>query len=232
MDKQLLKLLTLFCLCSIGIYFLFLAIPERFPTLDLKGNSYLYLIAGIVLPAFSLYDFVRSRGVISATKISIIWLSLFIIATALYAFRFELKYASYRILAVIVPSYVQYTEGGLSISRNSDGHFYLEVLINDHANVRFMIDTGASDLALNRPDAELIGFNLEQLNYSKTYSTANGHSKSAPVLLDSIRIGDMVLRSISAGVGQGSSDVSLLGMSIISKFKDFRIDGDILTLSY
>ena len=47
-----------------------------------------------------------------------------------------------------------------------------------------MIDTGASDVAITKEDAIRIGFDINKLRYTKFYSTANGTSASAPVMLD------------------------------------------------
>ena len=95
-----------------------------------------------------------------------------------------------------------------------------------------MIDTGASNIALTKQDAINLGFDLKALNYTRTYSTANGTSKAAPVQLDTVQIGDIVFKNIEATVGKGELDVSLFGMSIISRFKSFNLDKDLLVLTY
>ncbi|MDR0296627.1 MAG: TIGR02281 family clan AA aspartic protease [Rickettsia sp.] len=64
-------------------------------------------------------------------------------------------------------------QGELVISCSNDGHFYINALVNG-VKIKFMIDTGASDVALTTSDAKMLGFDLSKLNYTRTYSTANG----------------------------------------------------------
>lgn len=94
-----------------------------------------------------------------------------------------------------------------------------------------MIDTGASDVALTQQDAKKLGFDLSKLNYSRVYLTANGASKAAPITLDSVVIG-RVFKDVDGHIGVGDLDISLLGMSILQRFKGFKINKDLLILSY
>ena len=160
----------------------------------------------------------------------IAWILIFGAVIVGYAFRFELEYVATRTLGVLVPGYSYNSSGQLSISRSSDGHFYVDAVINN-TKIKFMIDTGASDVALSDSDAKKL--NLGKLYYTKKYSTANGVSASAPVVLSSIKIGEKTFYKVNAGVSKlGSLDNSLLGMSVISRFKSFQIDRDILVLKY
>ncbi len=133
---------------------------------------------------------------------------------------------------MLAPSYSWTTSSGdIVIARNQDGHFYLTGKINDMM-VKFMVDTGASDVALTREDAVKIGYDLSSLDYNRTYSTANGTSLAAPIILPNIEIANAKFQNIGAHVSQDALDISLMGMSLISKFKTFKIDKDLLILSY
>jgi aspartyl protease family protein len=162
----------------------------------------------------------------------ILWLIIFILIIVGYAFRFELDYVYQRVLAVLVPSYVSEQDGQIVIARNPDGHFYVDAVING-TKIHFMIDTGATGVALSSKDAMKLKFDLSKLSYTKSYSTANGIAKSAPVNLKNFKIGNKNLSNVNASISQnGNLDTSLLGMSVISKFSSFKIDKDILILSY
>jgi aspartyl protease family protein len=87
-------------------------------------------------------------------------------------------------------------------------------------------------VAITAEDAKAIGINLATLEYTKEYSTANGVTRAAPIMLSSIKIGPAVMTEVKAHVNEGNLDVSLLGMSVISRFKSFKIDGDLLILEY
>jgi aspartyl protease family protein len=116
-------------------------------------------------------------------------------------------------------------DGTMLLKASRGGHFYVEARVNG-VPVNFMIDTGASDIALNKADAERIGFDTEKLNYTRTYMTANGATGGAPVKLKRLQIGDFTLDDFPASVNQGELGTSLLGMSALRELGGFRIDGD------
>lgn len=162
-----------------------------------------------------------------------IWLIIFIALIIIYAFRFELETIKDRILAVIIPSYSWTNdEGRLVIARHKNGHFYLDAYTKDKEKIHFLIDTGASDIALTHEDARKLGFNLSNLKYTRQYSTANGISSAAPVRIPQLTIGDKIFYNLEGHITSGGLDISLLGMSIIDDFKDFKITQDMLILSY
>ena len=132
---------------------------------------------------------------------------------------------------MLIPSYNWSTEAGeIIIARSGDGHFYIDAVVNN-VKISFMIDTGASDVALTKEDAQKLGFDLTQLKYTRTYLTANGENKAAPIKLDSVIIGKE-FKDVSGHIGLGDLDVSLLGMSVLERFKGFRIDKELLILNY
>lgn len=162
-----------------------------------------------------------------------IWLAIFGGVIIIYAFKSEFQYGFEKVAASVWPSYVSSynAERKITIARSIDGHFYVRTIVNNH-DLKFMIDTGASDVAISAADAKAIGVNLATLEYSKEYSTANGITRAAPLMLDSIKIGPAVMTKVKAHINEGDLDVSLLGMSVISRFKSFKIDGDLLILEY
>jgi aspartyl protease family protein len=211
---------------------IFRAMPERFPPVSMDTQNIVIIITSLGMILARLYGFLKNHGIVALTKQIAIWYMIFLLAIIGYAFRFEVEYIGKRTLAVIIPSYSWGNNSGeLIISRSSDGHFYLDTLINN-VKVRFMVDTGASNIALTKKDAVNLGFNLSKLNYSKTYLTANGTNAAAPLKLRTLQIGSSIFHNVEASVGKGELDISLLGMSVISLFKSFKIDKDLLTLTY
>lgn len=179
-----------------------------------------------------IYNSISQRNLLAVSKQLLTWAGIFLLIIIGYAFRFELDYFTQRVVSVLVPSHNWINkQGELVISRNSDGHFYIDAMVND-VKIKFMIDTGASDVALTTRDAEKLNIDLSKLKYTKTYSTANGLSNAASIRLDNVTVGDGVFRNIDAHVGTGGLDVSLMGMSVLERFKGFRIDRDMLILSY
>ncbi len=97
-----------------------------------------------------------------------------------------------------------------------DGHFYITAEVNG-ANVLFVVDTGASDIVLNRRDAERIGLAPDTLNYFGTAMTANGRVATAPVRLARFTLGGMTDTDLPAVVNSGALGTSLLGMSYLGR---------------
>jgi len=162
-----------------------------------------------------------------------IWLILFIALIVLYAFRFELETVKNRVLAVLIPSYSWTNDKGqLVIAKHKDGHFYLGAYTKNRTKIHFLVDTGASDIALTKEDAKKLGFDLSKLRYTKQYNTANGLSSAAPVRIPQLTIGKKTFYNLEGHVSSGGLDISLLGMSLIEDFKDFQITQDMLLLNY
>src|SRR3546814_8584767 len=109
------------------------------------------------------------------------------------------------------------------------GHFQFEELVNG-TGVSFLDDTGASDVALSTSDARRLGFDLDKLSYTTPYQTANGVTMAARVKIDKIKIGDIAVRDVSASIGRGNMDMSLLGMSFLNRIGSIEVKGDRLVL--
>ena len=96
--------------------------------------------------------------------------------------------------------------------------------------VEFMVDTGATQIALSLSDAERIGLDPETLSYSQMVATANGTAFAAPVRIDSIEIGGITDRDVAASVTDAPMDISLLGMSYLSRFARVSFEGEVMVL--
>ena len=104
-------------------------------------------------------------------------------------------------------------------------------MINDTQRVQFILDTGASLVSLTAEDAQSMGINLDELNYNYALSTANGISFGARIRLAKMQVGPIIINNVDAVVSKpGRSDTSLLGMTFLSRLKQFSIKGNSLTL--
>jgi aspartyl protease family protein len=106
-------------------------------------------------------------------------------------------------------------------------HFYAQVTLNDSHTQEFMIDTGASSVALGGDVARRLNLRKERTMLS---STANGMVFGYSTTLDSVRLGDIVLRDVEAGVLPDQTDLNLLGMSFLSRLS-WRQEGNTLVLT-
>jgi len=105
------------------------------------------------------------------------------------------------------------------LSPGRGGHFWTEARV-DGRSIEFVIDTGASAIALRESDAARLGVHPSQRDYTVRVSTANGISRAAPVELRRVEIGDIVVRNVPALVHPDNAlGVNLLGMSFLAKVR-------------
>ena len=114
----------------------------------------------------------------------------------------------------------------VSIRKSINGHFEAQGLVNGEP-VDFLIDTGATSIALSHDDATRIGFTDADLSYTLVISTANGRARAAQVRLDSVDVGSIGRAGLRALVAAPEQlDQSLLGMNFISSLTAFEMRRD------
>lgn len=121
------------------------------------------------------------------------------------------------------------SSGEVRLGRAGDSHFYADASI-DGANVRMMVDSGASIVALTRRDAEAIGIDVDRLPIGGTARTAGGDVPMRTVMLDSVDIDGIEVRGVQAAVIDADMGVSLLGQSYLSRLDAVNVEGDTMTL--
>jgi aspartyl protease family protein len=110
----------------------------------------------------------------------------------------------------------------ISITRDSRGHFQTEGRI-DGQRIDFMVDTGASVVALTEKSAARFGFRPSRGDYNATVTTANGTIKAARTRLAMVELGGLVVRDVDAMVLPDEAlSENLLGLSFLSKLKRFE----------
>jgi aspartyl protease family protein len=131
----------------------------------------------------------------------------------------------------VLPSQsVSISDGRVEVPRSGDGHYYLTLEI-DGSDLRFVVDTGATDMVLSRADAERAGLDPDALSYLGRAQTANGMVRTARVTLDRVSIGGITDRNVTAWVNEGEMSLSLLGMSYLQRFARIEIERDRLILT-
>lgn len=122
-----------------------------------------------------------------------------------------------------------FTGDRIEIPLGNDGHYHLTAEING-SPISFIIDTGASGLALGQQDARRAGLNPDSLGYIGQARTANGITATAPVTLQTVRIGEVEDRAVPASVVQGMDQGSLMGMSYLSNFARITFENNRLIM--
>ena len=96
--------------------------------------------------------------------------------------------------------------------------------------VSFLVDTGASAVAMNAAHARRIGIDFRVVGDPIRVATANGMARAYRVNLDRVKVGDIQLHNVDAFVHEGGSpQMILLGMSFLGQL-DMQRDGDRLVL--
>lgn len=120
-------------------------------------------------------------------------------------------------------------DGRVEIPVAPDGHYYVTALVNGE-KLRFVVDTGASDIVLTADDARRLGFDPGTLAFAGRAQTANGMVRTAPVTLDEVTLAGFRDTRVPAVVNAGDLDTSLLGMRYLSRYR-ITLAGDRMTLA-
>jgi len=138
--------------------------------------------------------------------------------------------------APVAAANVSETEGAtpaasdtVTLQREPDGHFYTIANVNG-TPIRFMIDTGASSVALSRADAQQAGMFFSENDFNEVGRGAGGEIALRPVKLDRVAVGTIEARDVQGVVIGGEGDMSLLGQSFLSRLGGVSIEGDTMVL--
>jgi aspartyl protease family protein len=158
------------------------------------------------------------------------WAGIFLLVILGYSYREEAKSLWVRIRAeVFAGEAIAIAPGEIEARRAGDGHFYLEAEVNG-ALIQFMVDTGASSVALSWDDARKVGFEPDQLSFYQRVMTASGPAMSAPAVLDRVSVGPIQRSNVTAAILPEGVEGSLLGLSFLDTLKSYEVSGDRLTL--
>jgi aspartyl protease family protein len=108
------------------------------------------------------------------------------------------------------------------IAPSRGGHFRVTGRV-DGRRIDFMVDTGASVIALKPEDAAILGIRPAERDYSAMVRTANGAIRVAPVVLDTVEIEDLEVHNVAAVVlPAGVANENLLGLSFLRRLRRFE----------
>jgi aspartyl protease family protein len=111
--------------------------------------------------------------------------------------------------------------GGRTVTLHSDGrgHFQVDARV-DGRHIDFMVDTGASMIALRETSAARLGIHPTPRDYTVRTQTANGVGRAARVQLNRVEISGITVRDVEAFVVPDEAlAMNLLGMSFLSRVK-------------
>lgn len=231
--------LALFMLAGAG-GLLFLA--DRFPGALGAQNEQIRLVHGVGLLALIGGSMVLGwrDSVGLAIKQALIWLGIAITVATVYSYRAEFTELGYRVAGELVPSMPMATRedtstkpdsrnGAVFLRAGQGGHFHADMAVNG-THVRFLVDTGASSIALSAFDAQRLGIDLDTLNFNIPVQTANGTNYVARQILEEVSVGSITRQNVRAVVAREGLTDSLLGMSFLNRLGSFEMGDGVLIL--
>ena len=222
----------LFIVIGLAFAILVLYLVRRFPDAVATREGqvhavYLILLATMVGSAVLLG---RKIGLKTALRNALSWIVIALVLILGYSFRHDIVAVKDRILAELLPHRaVEIAPGRVAVRARAGGHFQIEATV-DGVAIRFLVDTGASEIVLRPADARRLGYDLDRLRFSRIYQTANGTVRGAPVTLAEVTVGPIRLANVAASVNGVPMNQSLLGMSFLNRLSAYEVRGNVLTL--
>lgn len=124
----------------------------------------------------------------------------------------------------------EFSSDRIQLSRESDGHFYADVDVNA-GSVRFLVDTGATAVALTGDDARELGLHWSEEELGPVARGASGPVMGKHIVIDRMQLGDVQATNVRAAIIPEGLDVSLLGQTFLSKIGSVNISGDKMVLN-
>lgn len=159
-----------------------------------------------------------------------IWAGIVAVLALGVTYRHELAGVGQRVRMQFSSSYpVAVSPHELVITQGDDGGFLVMGKVNGQL-VRFLVDTGASDVVLSPADARRIGIDTGARTFDRPSETANGVGYGAADKVDSLSVGDIAFADVPVMINQAPMSSSLLGMTFLRRLESFQIKGDKLYL--
>ena len=114
------------------------------------------------------------------------------------------------------------------LQREANGHFYVYAKVNGQL-VRFVVDTGATIVALNREDAERVGIDVNPANFQVVGEGASGLVRGQNIKIGSIEVDGKLVNDVD-GVVLADSSMSLLGQTYLSRLTEVKMSGEYMIL--
>ena len=202
----------------------------------MTGDDIAQLFALGALIVWLGWSFVRSGNIGPAVRNLSVWALVVIGLVAAYAYRAEIQDVGHRVTLGLVPgsAVTRLNDDGtarIDVGRGRGGHFMVTADV-EGVPVRFLVDTGATTIALTHRDAVRAGIPTDQLRFELPIRTANGIAQAAQIRLQSVALGGIERQNLTATISEpGVLGQSLLGMNFLGSLASFEVRGDRLILS-
>jgi len=206
---------------------------RAFPSTDTPlGNPALVQTLGFLALASSGLLFVRQFNLKQTVRNVLIWVAAGGVLIIGFSFQHELTELGLRLRSNLVPGYpVQTGDHELTLSESDGGHFTVYGMVNG-TRIRFLIDTGATDIVLDPSDAKRLGIDLDSLTFDRPFGSANGIGYGAKTVVDSLAVGPIQFSNVEVSINKAEMGASLLGMAFLKRLKSYSVSGGKLILKW
>lgn len=184
------------------------------------GRLIYLLILGVAIVGYLIADNRASLG--RMVRQALAWGLIFVGVLAGYGLWND-------VVRDVLPRQSVARDGAIVVPRSPDGHFYLTLRLND-VPVRFVVDTGATNVVLSQADARRVGLEPDRLIYAGRANTANGEVATASARINTVELENITDRNMRVQVNGGEMNGSLLGMDYLRRFSKIEIEPDRLLL--
>jgi aspartyl protease family protein len=119
--------------------------------------------------------------------------------------------------------------GEVILDRSEDGHFYADVEVDGEV-LNFLVDTGATAVALTATDAEALGLVWDDQDLQLVGRGVSGDVFGKMVMLENMQIGGLSAQRVPAAIIPTGLDRSLLGQAFLKQIDNVSISGDRMVL--
>ncbi|MEM7079453.1 MAG: TIGR02281 family clan AA aspartic protease [Pseudomonadota bacterium] len=136
--------------------------------------------------------------------------------TAQATLRYQNRTLTLKLSQRVNATFAKPARNEVRLTRDSFGQYRVRGAMNGHY-VTFLVDTGASIVALSERQAQIMGLDYRAGKEGQV-QTAQGLAKAYFVFLDDVTVGSITLRSVAASVIEGAYPTEvLLGMSFLGQ---------------
>jgi aspartyl protease family protein len=212
---------------------LLFVLSNYFPTTDsLFGDPYMVRTVGMLALFSTGLLFVHEINLKQTVRNILIWVAVGGVLIITFSFQNELRDLGLRLRSQLIPGYpVQTGAREMTLSEGEDGHYHVYCTING-TRIRFLIDTGASDIVLDPEDARRLGINLDTLTFDRPFGSANGVGYGASLEVADLSVGAIRFSNVKVSINRAPMGSSLLGMAFLKRLKSYSFSGGKLILQW
>ena len=206
---------------------------RAFPSTDTPlGDPALVQTLGFLALASSGLLFVRQFNLKQTARNVLIWVAAGGVLIIGFSFQNEMKELGLRLRSNLIPGYpIETGDHELTLSEGGGGHFLVYGMVNG-TRIRFLIDTGATDIVLDPADATRIGLDLDQLKFDIPFGSANGIGYGARAVVGRLIVGPIEFSDVRVSINKAGMGSSLLGMAFLKRLKSYSFSGGKLILRW